>query len=353
MPIVSAINSAKSTIEIAIFRFDQREIERALAHAVSRGVAVHALIAHVNSSGEESLRKLEMRLLAAGVTVARTGGDFARYHYKLLIVDHSELYLLAFNFTHHDMNRSRSFGLVIDDRKLVQEAIKLFQADVQRQSYEPGVPGFVVSPENARSLLAAFLSGAQTELLIYDPKISDPAMLGLLKDRCEAGLDLKVIGQVSSGGAKLMARKLSNLNLHARVMIRDRQSAFVGSQSLREIELDGRREAGIIFEDREIVKELTKTFEEDWELAQPVDDHDAASAAKVAKRIAKAVTKELPPLAPLLEATIKEIAGDRTPVDLDARQVEETVTEAVREAVKEAVQEAVEQAEQKTLHTAS
>src|SRR5271165_4704355 len=147
MPIVSAINSAKSTIEIAIFRFDQREIERALAHAVSRGVAVHALIAHVNSSGEESLRKLEMRLLAAGVTVARTGGDFARYHYKLLIVDHSELYLLAFNFTHHDMNRSRSFGLVIDDRKLVQEAIKLFQADVQRQSYEPGVPGFVVSPE--------------------------------------------------------------------------------------------------------------------------------------------------------------------------------------------------------------
>ncbi len=349
MPIVSAINGAKSTIEIAIFRFDQREIERALARAVSRGVSVQALIAHVNSSGKEGLRNLELRLLAAGVTVARTAGDFARYHYKLLIVDRSELYLLAFNFTHHDINRSRSFGLVIDDQKLVEEAFKLFEADSKRQSYEPALSNFVVSPENARKQLASFIQGAKTELLIYDPKISDAAMLALLKDRSKAGVDVKVIGRVSSEGAQLMARKLSGLSLHARVMLRDRQWAFVGSQSLREIELDGRREAGIIFEDQEIVKQLTKTFEEDWQLAQPSDRQDTASAAKIAKRIAKAVTKELPPLAPVLEATVKQIAGDRTEVELDAEQVEETVREAVKEAVKEAIQEAVEEAEQQKL----
>src|SRR6266581_1001069 len=65
-PLTKGIASAKSMVEILIFRFDQREIERALANAVSRGVAVHALIAHTNRAGEENLRKLEQRLLGAG-----------------------------------------------------------------------------------------------------------------------------------------------------------------------------------------------------------------------------------------------------------------------------------------------
>ena len=47
------------------------------------------MIAHVNGSGEEKLRKLETRLLAAGVTVTRTAGDLARYHGKLMIVEPS------------------------------------------------------------------------------------------------------------------------------------------------------------------------------------------------------------------------------------------------------------------------
>ena len=66
--LLNAIAGAKSVVEIAIFRFAHRGIEEALVSAVRRGVAVTALIAHVNGSDAESLRKLEMRLLAAGVT---------------------------------------------------------------------------------------------------------------------------------------------------------------------------------------------------------------------------------------------------------------------------------------------
>ena len=66
-PLVEAINAAKSRVEIAIFRFDRGEIEKALANAASRGVFVHALIAYTNRGGERNLRKLEMRLLEAGL----------------------------------------------------------------------------------------------------------------------------------------------------------------------------------------------------------------------------------------------------------------------------------------------
>src|SRR5205809_762485 len=68
-PLVKAIQQARSSVEIVIFRFDRREIENALVAAVGRGVSVHALIAHTNRGGEKHLRELEMRLLAAGVTV--------------------------------------------------------------------------------------------------------------------------------------------------------------------------------------------------------------------------------------------------------------------------------------------
>jgi len=86
-PLVAAIEKAKKSVDIVIFRFDRAEIEAALKAAAKRGVSVSALITYTNHGGEKSLRKLEMRLLDAGVTVSRTADDLIRYHDKLLVVD--------------------------------------------------------------------------------------------------------------------------------------------------------------------------------------------------------------------------------------------------------------------------
>src|SRR5262245_59922440 len=129
VPIMSAIKGATKSLAVTIVRFHRKEIEKALAAAVARGVAVHALIAHTNATGEKPLRKLELALLAAGVTVSRTGDDLVRYHNKVIVVDDAELYVLGFNFTRLDIEGSRSFGVVTKNRKLTQEALKLFTAD--------------------------------------------------------------------------------------------------------------------------------------------------------------------------------------------------------------------------------
>ena len=71
-PVVRAIDKASRTIDIVIFRFDREEIVKALEAAVERGVVVRALIAHTNKGGEKKLRRLELRLLDCGATVART-----------------------------------------------------------------------------------------------------------------------------------------------------------------------------------------------------------------------------------------------------------------------------------------
>jgi phosphatidylserine/phosphatidylglycerophosphate/cardiolipin synthase-like enzyme len=262
-PLISAIKKARKSIELVIFRFDRKDIEQALEAAVGRGVQVRALIAHTNQDGAGRLRKLEQRLLGAGVTVDRTGDDFIRYHGKFIVVDRTKLLVLGFNYTLIDITKSRSFGIVTKNRKSVQEAVKLFEADCARQPYVAGGP-LVISPSNSRAQLSAFISKARKQLLIYDPKVSDPRIIKLLKERAQAGVDIRIIGKVSSRGDDLVHQKYPGHRLHVRAIVRDGRDAFVGSLSLRRLELDKRREVGVFVQDAAIVKELIGTFEGDW-----------------------------------------------------------------------------------------
>jgi phosphatidylserine/phosphatidylglycerophosphate/cardiolipin synthase-like enzyme len=342
--LVKGIRKAKKSVEIMIFRFDRPEIERALVDAVERGLFVHALIAFTNRGGEEVLRKLEMRFLESGITVARTAGDLVRYHGKMLIVDRKELYVLSFNFTHLDIDRSRGFGIITRNQKLVAEAVKLFEADTKRQSYTAGYNKFLVSPVNARKELARFIKGAKKELMIYDPKISDRVMLRLLDERKKAGVNVRVIGSVS--GNRLRASELKRMRLHTRTIIRDRAGAFIGSQSLRQLELDARREIGLILRDASVVKQLIRTFEEDWKSAAADQMEEQKrkpemKPAKVAKKVAKSMMKK-GRLAPVARKVAKVISKNGH-VDLKGRKVNEAVEEIVKDAVVEAAESAAKQ----------
>src|SRR5215213_4394795 len=262
-PIVTAIKQARKSVNVLIFRLDRFEIARALGDAVKRGVRVRALTAHTNRGGTKSLRKLEMDLLAAGVTVSRTADDMVRYHGKMMIVDNKVLHVYGFNFTGLDMLKSRSFGVISKNEKLVNEATKLFMADFDRLPYVPGYERLVVSPENARERLARFISGARKYLYIYDPQVSDDAMLRLITERIKAGVDVRIIGKVESKW-NVKSEKFPGRRLHIRAIIRDGNRAFVGSQSLRRLELEKRREVGVIVTDDAVIKQMTDIFERDW-----------------------------------------------------------------------------------------
>jgi len=262
-PVLDAIKRAKESLDLIIFRFDAKPVEKAIQAAVGRGVAVRALIAHTNSGGEKRLRQLEQRLLDAGVTVSRTADDLVRYHGKMLIRDREELHVYGFNFTALDF-QSRSFGLVCRDRRCVQEGLRLFEADALKQEYQPSNDSFVVSPENAREQMATFIKRARRQLYIWDPKVSDPQMIRLLLQRMKSGVDVRIIGKVGKRGSGLPVEKFPGKRLHVRAMVRDGDTAFVGSQSMRALELDGRREVGMMTRDARVVKRLVEIFESDW-----------------------------------------------------------------------------------------
>jgi phosphatidylserine/phosphatidylglycerophosphate/cardiolipin synthase-like enzyme len=263
-PLIAAIKKATKQIDITIFRFDLKEFQRALQSAVTRGVKVHALIAHTTGGGQKRLRRLELEMLNAGVTVSRTDDDLLRYHYKMLLIDNDTLYTQAFNYTRLDIEKSRTMALGTKNKAIVSEAIKLFQADSTRQPYTANHDNFLVSPENARTRLSQFIKGAKKELLIYDMKISDRQMIKLLQERVKAGVDVRIIGKISKRGEGLAVEKMPGLRLHVRAMLRDGQQMFLGSMSLRTLELDKRREVGVIVKERGAAKQFREVFEEDW-----------------------------------------------------------------------------------------
>ena len=211
---------------------------------------VRALIAHTNRGGSDKvLRKLELRAARGGVTVSRTADDLIRYHGKMMIVDSRVLHVYGFNFTGLDIAKSRSFGIVTKNPKLVQEATKLFKADFDAAAVH-----------------------ARLRSLRRQPRERPRAAERVHQRRAPAAAHLRPAGQrrrdaapdhasgsrrastcASSAGSKpkwnIRRREVSR---QAAARPRDhprRRRAFIGSQSLRRLELEKRREVGIIVTD--------------------------------------------------------------------------------------------------------
>lgn len=342
-PLLAAIETAKRSVQIAVFRFDHKAIETALRAAAARGVKVAALIAYGNGGGTKNLRKLETRCLNAGITVTRTAGDLARYHDKFFLIDDRLLYVLSFNFTQLDIGSSRGFGLVTSQVKLVREAGKLFQADCTRSPYAPADDSFVVSPVNSRKALGALLRQAQRQLLIYDPRIADKEMLGILQERAQAGVDIRIIGKVT-GRTSLSVQPLARCRLHTRTIIVDGRQAFVGSQSLRSAELDARRELGLVIRDPQIVKTLVGTFESDWvPLAEGTKGLLLTSGGTEhqTEKTIQVIERELKPLVTKVKQRVRQAVAKAGV--LDHKGLKTTVKSVVKKAVKDALNKAVQE----------
>jgi len=88
VPLITATERARTSIDLTIFRFDLRELEEALAAAVARGVIVRALVAHTNTNGEGKLRKLEKKWRGDDLLVEEC--PLKRLHVRAIMVERGQ-----------------------------------------------------------------------------------------------------------------------------------------------------------------------------------------------------------------------------------------------------------------------
>ena len=207
-PLMKAIHRAKRRIDMVIFRFDRIDLEKALAAAVARGVVVRVLIAHTNGGGEKRLRKLEPRLLEAGVTVARTADDLPRYHGKMTrdrrravrarLQLHAPGHRAQPQLRHH---RPRAEAAATRPRRCSRPT-------APGSRTRPATTSSSSVPTPPASGISALIGSARKQLLIYDERISDKLILRLLRERVEAGVEIRVIGKLAKPMAGVATRRL-------------------------------------------------------------------------------------------------------------------------------------------------
>ncbi|HSO73261.1 MAG TPA: phospholipase D-like domain-containing protein, partial [Blastocatellia bacterium] len=62
----------------------------------------------------------------------------------------------------------------------------------------------------------------------------------------------------------LHVKTLARFRLHAKCVVIDGLRFFVGSQNLRRVSMDARREVGMIAEDAAMAQRIERVFDDDW-----------------------------------------------------------------------------------------
>jgi len=107
---------------------------------------------------------------------------------------------------------------------------------------------------------------------------------------------------------------------------------------LRQLELDARREIGVILRDASTLRELCRVFEEDWIASAPEKEQekrDQTPPKKAVKKLARKVVKRIP-----LDPLAKRVAKVLSKKDLDKKHIQETVKALVEDVVTEAAEHA-------------
>ena len=283
-PIVDAIDTATRSIKMTIFRMNDPIVRDAMSYAVARGVKVQALIAPASKGWTKKNKKLteELGKLGVEVRVPRARKEkLKRYHYKIMMIDDLQSLILTFNPTQKNLHYARDFGLLVRDQEITTELNRLFDADWHGESFRPRDLPLAISPYNSRSKLIELLNSAERDIRILDAKIEDQQVMSVLLRKAAAGCSVKVISRdtfYDEVVSNFHVKKLARYKLHAKCVVVDSRRFFVGSQNLREVSLDRRREVGLIAEDDALARKIERVFDEDWDTAT---DIAAATEASV------------------------------------------------------------------------
>ena len=280
------IEGARRSILVKMFEFDCPKITDALVAARKRGVEVHVLLNAVRSSGLRPNDGTFASLREAGVDVNWASPLFAITHEKSMVVDGERVLIATFNFSPKYFTRTRDYGLLIEDPAVVDEVTSCFETDRRGEPHvlREGSP-LAWGNQNARRAVADFIDSAKKQLIIQHPKFRDSTILDHVLCARDRGVHVRFLCGGRHGiedrdvlatfsYQRILARagvhlkRQRHLKLHAKVLMADGERAMVGSMNIDRDAYEIRRELGIVFEDADVVKQLKKVFEADWDEAK-------------------------------------------------------------------------------------
>lgn len=289
-PLMQAIDSAQESIRLKVYLITLDEVVDALKAAAQRGVDVRVMIEPEPQGGGESNRAAFEELRSAGIDVRNTPSTFRFSHEKSLVVDDRRAHIMTHNLTYSSFNKNREYEVIVDDPALVAEVARVFDDDWSRRAPDLANSLLVWSPVNSRERITALIDGAATSLDLEQNSLLDEDLNDQLHAAARRGVAVRIvtppvddpadremaqIERLLAGGVQVAF--MDEPYVHAKTILADGKTAFVGSQNFSRTSLDSNRELGIIFDDAAAVNRLASAFLQDWNAAEKLAVDQPAS----------------------------------------------------------------------------
>ena len=245
---VDALEAAKQSIDLSIFRCDDPLIVDVLASARARGVRIRTLLTNRAKGGRKQLARLEAALERGGVDVARYRGPCSKYHAKYALIDGRQTLVSSMNLTRECFEDTDDVLFTSGDASIYRALAAMFEADWQGEETPlVSCDRLIVSPDNARERMTGLIASARRSIVIVDHKLGDPKVLDLLLAAQARGVSVHLVTD----------RKRLGVRAHGKTMVIDGRRAVVGSLALSSGTLNRRRDVAVLVDDPGLIREVT------------------------------------------------------------------------------------------------
>ena len=283
-PLVKAIDAARLSIDVAAYSLSLNSVRNALLRAYDRGVTVRIVMESTNMD-----RSDPQILIKAGVPII---GDNSQglMHDKFIVIDKSEVWLGAMNFTDSGTYEDNNNLMRIHSTKIAEDYSVEFKEMFEDNMFGPNVvaktPNPTVTIDDTRidiyfspddgvlSALASLLSSAQESIHFLAFSFTSNDLGVIVREKAEAGLTIAGVmdqEQVSSNqGTEYDPFKQADLDvridgnagqMHHKVFIVDEKIVVLGSYNFSQSAEERNDENIIIVYNAVIAEQFMLEFE--------------------------------------------------------------------------------------------
>jgi cardiolipin synthase len=268
------------TLDLTMYELVDPTAEQTLATDAARGVVVRVVL---DSNLERTHNTPAYDYLVAhGVHAVWAPRSYDATHEKAAVVDagraNARALIMTLNLTAQYYATTRDFAVVDTNPADVTAIDTVFDADYagQTSAVTPSGADLVWSP-GAQTALVSLINSARSSLAVENEEMGNEAVVDALSAAARRDVDVEVImtadsewdaafDQLAAAGAhvRLYADTSSALYIHAKAIVADSTTAFVGSENFSNASLDYNRELGLVTTAPEIVSGLSTTLASDY-----------------------------------------------------------------------------------------
>jgi cardiolipin synthase A/B len=275
-PVYSLMSSARYTLDMTMYELADPTAVGILEADARRGVRVRVLLDR-DYSGYSVNGPAFSQLASNGVQV-RWAPAGTIFHQKTISIDDGTSAIMTLNLTSEYYSTTRDFAVITTDQPDVAAIEQVFGQDwVSSAAPATGPAGqnLVWSP-GAEASIVSLIDSAQHSLLVESEEMDDPDITNALESAARRGVDVDVVMTYASSWADAFDDLTdagvhvstyasdASLYIHAKVVVADDTTLFLGSQNFSASSLEYNRELGIITTDASLVGPVDDTVASDF-----------------------------------------------------------------------------------------